>query len=78
MQTKLLIAAVTLVILLLYGGLIGWKGYVLGQRDIQTKWDASIKEATNRKLDTKVKQDEIQNAPVDNAVTVRRLYNHTF
>jgi sensor domain CHASE-containing protein len=62
-------------------GLLGFTVYKI--QDWGYNWcEADHKEATleavDQKLDVKAKQDEIQNAPIDNSVTVRRLRNHTF
>lgn len=44
----------------------------------EAKHESAALVSVDKKLDLKVKQDEIENAPIDNGVTMRRLRNHTF
>jgi hypothetical protein len=56
----------------------GLFSYNLGSDMKQAEWDKATLAATDSKLDTKGKQDEIQNAPVDVTITARRLRNGSF
>jgi hypothetical protein len=66
--------------LIIGGGVwaIRHSGFVAGEASKQAEWDKSIQEDTDKKLDVKEKQDEIQRAPIDARVTMRRLRAGTF
>lgn len=55
-----------------------YKGDVAGAARVQAEWDSAKNAATEKKIDTKVKQDVIQNAPIDVGITSRRLRAGTF
>ena len=55
-----------------------YKGDVAGAARIQTSWDSAKNAATEKKLDVKVNQDVIQNAPIDAGITSRRLRAGSF
>lgn len=65
-------------VLLASNALVAYYAYDAGSDNVQSKWDAAITEATNKKLDVKGKQDAIQNAPIDVDVTARRLRKAAF
>lgn len=82
LRTKIIIGLILFIFGVVSYGAVGWKAYSVGDKNganrVQTLWDKSVDEAVDKKLDTKAKQDEIQNAPIDSRVTVRRLSNGTF
>ena len=55
-----------------------WKFYGLGQNNIKAQCDASREKSVSDKLNVKVKQDEVRNAPINNDITDRRLLEGTF
>ena len=55
-----------------------YKGDTNGAARKQADWDSSKNAATEKKLDVKVNQDVIQNAPIDVGVTSRRLRAGSF
>lgn len=74
----LILAAITGVFMLATNAFTAYKFYGYGADHVQAKWDKSKSQTVNKKIQVKAKQDEVQNAPIDNAVTVRRLRNHSF
>jgi hypothetical protein len=82
MLAKLKIYAIIgLINLIVIGGMTGfgfYKGHGAGADSVQTKWNAAKAEGTKQKINTKVKQDEIQSAPVDVRVTNRRMFNKSY
>lgn len=54
------------------------KAYKAGQESVQLQWAMALEQETDKKLTVKEKQDEIQNAPVDVDVTIKRLRDGTF
>lgn len=78
MNPKLILAIAVLALLIASNAFVAWKFYGFGQDNIQTKWNKAVVAATESKIDTRTKQDEIRNAPIDNAVTDRRLLNGSF
>lgn len=78
MKAKLYIGIAIFVFILASNAFVAWKFYGFGQDNIQTKWNKAVAASTEQKIDTRTKQDEIRNAPIDNAVTDRRLLNSTF
>ena len=78
MNPKLILSIAVLVLPIASNVFIAWKFYGFGQANIQTKWNKAVAAATENKIDTRTKQDEIRNAPIDNAVTDRRLLHGSF
>lgn len=78
MNPKLILALSVIGLVVVSNAFTGWKAYGWGQNDIQGKWDKAVAATVDQKIDTKAKQDEIQNAPIDTAVTVRRLRDGSF
>jgi sensor domain CHASE-containing protein len=68
----LVLAAVALLVFSVY------KIQEWGYDRCEAKHEKAAVVSVDQKLDVKVKQDEIQNAPIDNGVTVRRLRSHNF
>lgn len=55
-----------------------FKGYGWGSSAKQAEWDKAKLATVDKKVSVKARQDEIQNAPIDTGVTVRRLRSGTF
>jgi len=67
-----------LVLIIIFSGFLFYKSYDAGYDKCEAKHiDAGLL-SVDEKLDLKAKQDEIQNAPLDHNVTVRRMRKHTF
>lgn len=54
------------------------RGHESGKAKVYALWNAAATAKTEEKLDIKVKQDVIQNAPVDGGITARRMRAGTF
>jgi len=78
LRMYLMIAGISLLVNVAMFGVGAYKGYGWGADKVQKKWNAAVLEKTKEKIDTKVKQDEIQTAPLDSRVVNRRLRNDTF
>ena len=76
MRTYLIIAAI--IALGLSHTFVGFKAYYHGKDVVMADWQKSINGNKDRKINLKGKLDEIKNAPVDNAVTDRRLLHSTY
>lgn len=59
-------------------GLAGCQGYNMGVERERAAHGALVARARDKKVKVKGLQDEIRNAPMDHAVTDRRLLNATF
>lgn len=57
---------------------IGWLAYDYGYKDAMTTVANENNKELNKKFSILETQNEIENAPIDIAVTVRRLHNGTF
>lgn len=55
-----------------------YKGDTAGAARVKAEWDSAKNAATEKKLDVKVKQDVIKNAPIDVSITSRRLRAGSF
>lgn len=55
-----------------------FEGRAGGKKDVYAEWDSAKNAATEKKIDVKVKQDVIQNAPIDVGITSRRLRAGSF
>jgi hypothetical protein len=77
-KIRIIIALVTFLGFWACLGLAGWKGYTMGVADAKADQAALVATAREEKVKVKGLQDEIRNAPMDHAVTDRRLLHATF
>jgi len=78
LKIYLIIAGVTLALGIATNAFTAYKFYNMGQDNVQAEWDKAKLANVKTKLDVKARQDEIKNAPIDTATTVRRLRNGSF
>jgi hypothetical protein len=78
LKLYLILAAITGVLFVATNGLTAWKFYGMGRNECRAAWQKATLDAVGNKLERKVRQDAVRNAPIDDAVTVRRLRAGTF
>lgn len=73
-----IMAAVLGFLFLASNAFTAWKFFGYGKANELAKWQGAQAKAVNDKIGIKGRIDEVQNAPLDADITIRRMFNSSY